>query len=294
MSVSAPQEVVARKVMGADEPARPRRLTGTSVLVGGFLILTCLAMLSPIVWTAASVTKPTDVAFLNPPVFTWQPTLDTFVDLWQTTNFYQYVINTLVVAVISTVFALVLGLPCRVRPIACPGLDLDGAAHRGPDLSSTAPLRGGPSHVRPGASGRPLRHAVRSRAGPCGHQPAVHHMAATQLLRRHPDHPRRGSHDGRLFALSDPAARDDSVDGAGYLTAGIFVFLFAFQEYLTATILTDVNARTVPVFIATQLGQTLPMLQQAGAAAVLCHDCLPSLSRSSPRSTSSPDSVPAP
>ena len=57
--------------------------------------------------------------------------------------------------------------------------------------------------------------------------------------------------------------------GPGILTAGIFVFLFAFQEYLTATILTDVNARTVPVFIATQLGQTLPMLQQAGAAAVL-------------------------
>ena len=57
--------------------------------------------------------------------------------------------------------------------------------------------------------------------------------------------------------------------GPGILTAGIFVFLFAFQEYLTATILTDVNARTVPVFIATQLGQTLPMLQQAGAAAIL-------------------------
>ena len=57
--------------------------------------------------------------------------------------------------------------------------------------------------------------------------------------------------------------------GPGILTAGIFVFLFAFQEYLTATVLTDVNAKTVPVFIATQLGQTLPMLQQAGAAAVL-------------------------
>ena len=57
--------------------------------------------------------------------------------------------------------------------------------------------------------------------------------------------------------------------GPGILTAGIFVFLFAFQEYLTALILTDVNAKTVPVFIATQLGQTLPMLQQAGAAAML-------------------------
>jgi multiple sugar transport system permease protein len=57
--------------------------------------------------------------------------------------------------------------------------------------------------------------------------------------------------------------------GPGILTAGIFMFLFAFQEYLTALVLTDVNARTVPVFIATQLGQTLPMLQQAGAASMI-------------------------
>jgi multiple sugar transport system permease protein len=91
----------------------------------------------------------------------------------------------------------------------------------------------------------------------------------------------------RNFFAEIPASRDEAamIDGCtrismlrkvmiplmgpGILTAGIFVFLFAFQEYLTATILTDVNARTVPVFIATQLGQTLPMLQQAGAAAVL-------------------------
>ena len=53
------------------------------------------------------------------------------------------------------------------------------------------------------------------------------------------------------------------------LTAGIFVFLFAFQEYLTAAVLTDTTSKTVPVFIATQLGQTLPMLQQAGAASML-------------------------
>jgi multiple sugar transport system permease protein len=57
--------------------------------------------------------------------------------------------------------------------------------------------------------------------------------------------------------------------GPGILTAGIFMFLFAFQEYLTALVLTDVKAPTVPVFIATQLGQTLPMLQQAGAASML-------------------------
>ena len=57
--------------------------------------------------------------------------------------------------------------------------------------------------------------------------------------------------------------------GPGILTAGIFVFLFAFQEYLTAAVLTDVNAKTVPVFIATQIGQNLPLLQQASAATIL-------------------------
>jgi multiple sugar transport system permease protein len=57
--------------------------------------------------------------------------------------------------------------------------------------------------------------------------------------------------------------------GPGILTAGIFVFLFAFQEYLTAAVLTDTTSKTVPVFIATQLGQNLPLLQQASAATVL-------------------------
>ena len=57
--------------------------------------------------------------------------------------------------------------------------------------------------------------------------------------------------------------------GPGILTAGIFVFLFAFQEYLTAAVLTDISAKTVPVFIATQIGQNLPLLQQASAATVL-------------------------
>ncbi|GAA1180578.1 ABC-type glycerol-3-phosphate transport system permease component [Nesterenkonia xinjiangensis] len=57
--------------------------------------------------------------------------------------------------------------------------------------------------------------------------------------------------------------------GPGILTAGVFMFLFAFQEYLTPLILTDSQAMTVPLFIASQLGQTLPMLQQVGAASIL-------------------------
>lgn len=270
MSVSATEDVTARYTTPAQEaPRRPRRLTGTSVLVGGFLLLTCLAMLSPILWTAASVTKPTDVAFLNPPVFTWQPTLDTFVDLWQTTNFYQYVINTLVVAVISTALALVLGLPAAYALSRAPGwistvLLIVALIFRAlPRFAVVLPMYDLARSVGLYDTTFALALAL----------VAINQPFTIWLLRNFFAEIPESLDEA---AMMDGCSRFQALRrvmiplmGPGILTAGIFVFLFAFQEYLTATILTDVNARTVPVFIATQLGQTLPMLQQAGAAAVL-------------------------
>jgi multiple sugar transport system permease protein len=269
MSVSATQDVIAERITAPRESPRKRRLFGTSVLVGGFLILTCLAMLSPILWTAASVSKPTDVAFLNPPVFTWQPTFDTFVDLWQTTNFYQYVINTVVVAVISTVFALVLGLPAAYALSRAPGwistvLLIVALIFRAlPRFAVVLPMYDLARAV--GLYDTPFALALAL--------VAINQPFTIWLLRNFfADIPETLDE----AAMMDGCTRFQVLRrvmiplmGPGILTAGIFVFLFAFQEYLTATILTDVNARTVPVFIATQLGQTLPMLQQAGAAAVL-------------------------
>ncbi|MCO5578378.1 hypothetical protein L7F22_032219 [Adiantum nelumboides] len=101
-------------------PAR-RRPRGRTVLVGGLLLVICWVMLSPVLWTAMSVTKPTDVAFLDPPVFTWEPTFTAFVDLWQTTEFYRYLLNTLVVALISTVIALLIGIPAAYALSRYPG-----------------------------------------------------------------------------------------------------------------------------------------------------------------------------
>ena len=50
-------------------------------------------------------------AFSNPPVFFYQPSLQAFVDLWPTTNFAQYLLNTVVVAIASVIVALVVGAP---------------------------------------------------------------------------------------------------------------------------------------------------------------------------------------
>jgi multiple sugar transport system permease protein len=246
-----------------------RRISPRAVILAMLLFLVCFTMLAPILWTAATVSKPTSVAFLDPPTFTWTPTLNAFVDLWETTNFYKYLANTLVVAVISTVFALVIGIPAAYALSRCPGwvsaaLLVMALVFRAlPRLTVVLPMYD---------LSRSLGVYDTTFAVAAG-LVAINQPFSIWLLRN--------------FFAEIPESLDEAamLDGCsrfqvlrrvmlplmapGILTAGVFVFLFAFQEYLTALILTDVNARTVPVFIATQLGQTLPMLQQAGAAAML-------------------------
>jgi multiple sugar transport system permease protein len=197
-----------------------------------------------------------------------KPTMTAFVDLWQTTDFYKYLINTVVVAVISTIAALVIGLPAAYALSRFPGwvsavlLVLALIFRALPRFAVVLPMYEMTKAVGIYDTTYALALALI----------AINQPFTVWLLRN-------------FFAeipdTLDEAAMIDGCTrlqvlrrvliplmGPGILTAGIFVFLFAFQEYLTALILTDVNAKTVPVFIATQLGQTLAMLQQAGAAAM--------------------------
>jgi multiple sugar transport system permease protein len=267
MSTIAKPEATPR----ATEPAPPpaRRRSGTSYVIGAVLVLICLAMLSPVLWTAMTVTKSPDVAFLNPPQFVYEPSLTSFIDLWQTTLFYQYLINTVVVAVLSTIAALVIGIPAAYALSRYPGwmsvvLLIAALVFRAlPRFAVVLPMY----DISRALGIYDTTFAVAAALV------AINQPFTIWLLR---------NFFAEIPKELDEAAMIDGCSrfttlwrvmvplmGPGILTAGIFVFLFAFQEYLTATILTDVAARTVPVFIATQLGQTLPMLQQAGAAAML-------------------------
>jgi multiple sugar transport system permease protein len=251
---------------------RPRPRSGRRsfwIVAGLFLFVTCLMMIAPFIWTAMSVTKPTDVAFANPPVFFYEPTLRAFVDLWETTYFAQYLGNTLIVAVISTVIALIIGIPAAYALSRFPGyvsallLILALIFRALPRFSVVLPMYDISRALGIYDTTYALAIAL----------VAINQPFSIWLLRN--------------FFAEIPQSLDEAamIDGCtrismlrkvmiplmgpGILTAGIFVFLFAFQEYLTAAILTDTASKTVPVFITTQLGQTLPMLQQAGAAAML-------------------------
>ena len=257
------------QVINAAPTARRRRPVASRISAI-LLILTAVVMLAPFIWTALSVTKPTDVAFANPPVLTgYTPTLQAFADLWETTYFAQYLINTIVVAVLSTIVALVLGIPAAYALSRFPGyvsaiLLLLALVFRSlPRFSVVLPMYEISKSLGIYDTTFALAAAL----------VAINQPFSIWLLRN--------------FFAEIPKELDEAamIDGCtrlgtlrrvmiplmkpGILTAGIFVFLFAFQEYLTALVLTDTSSKTVPVFITTQLGQTLPMLQQAGAAAML-------------------------
>lgn len=264
-TITAPTGVQVRKAASA----RRRRL-GSSRMVAVVLLLTSVVMLAPFIWTALSVTKPTDVAFANPPVLTgYTPTFQAFVDLWETTYFAQYLVNTMAVAVMSTIVALVIGIPAAYALSRFPGyvsaiLLLLALVFRSlPRFSVVLPMY----EISRALGIYDTTFALAAALV------AINQPFSIWLLRN--------------FFAEIPKELDEAamIDGCtrlgvlrrvmiplmrpGILTAGIFVFLFAFQEYLTALVLTDTSSKTVPVFITTQLGQTLPMLQQAGAAAML-------------------------
>ncbi|WP_282847424.1 carbohydrate ABC transporter permease [Microbacterium oxydans] len=264
-------ELSTRAIVTTGAPKRRRRSTGrTPVITGLLLAILCIVMLSPFIWMTLSVTKPTDVAFANPPVlWDYQPTLQAFVDLWETTYFADYLVNTVVVAIVSTVIALVIGIPAAYALSRFPSyvsallLVLALIFRALPRFAVVLPMYDISRALGIYDTTFALAIAL----------VAINQPFTIWLLRNFfAEIPRELDE----AAMIDGCTRIGMLRrvmiplmGPGILTAGIFVFLFAFQEYLTALVLTDTSSKTVPVFIATQLGQTLPMLQQAGAASML-------------------------
>jgi multiple sugar transport system permease protein len=263
---SAPSGVAVEVERRRPSSGRSRR---TSMISGIVLTVVCVLMVFPFLWAALSSAKPTDVAFANPPVFRFTPTLQPYVDLWQTTDFYLYLINTLVVAVISTLVALAVGIPCayalsRYTGVASIVLLVLALIFRAlPRFAVVLPMY----DISQTLGIYDTTYAM------AGALIVINQPFTIWLLRNFfADIPKELDE----AAMVDGCTRFGVLRrimvplmGPGILTAGIFVFLFAFQEYLTAAVLTDTSSKTVPVFIATQLGQNLPLLQQASAATVL-------------------------
>jgi len=254
--------------VAAPSVATGRRRRGGAVIL---LVLAAISfvVLTPFIWTTMAATKPTSEAFANPPVFAYAPTLEAFTALWQETNFAQYLVNTTLVAAASVVIALCVGAPAAYALSRYSGnvgallLVLALVFRALPRFAVALPFYQFARQL--GIYDTKLALIVAL--------VALNQPFTIWLLR---NFFREIPNELDEAAMVDGCTRFQTlwrvilpIMGPGLVTAGIFTFLFAFQEYLVAVVLTDVNSKTIPVFIATQIGQNLPLLQQASAATVL-------------------------
>lgn len=218
------------------------------------LVVICFVMMTPFIWAGLTAIKPFQDAFQNPPVWIFQPQFDAFVKLWEATNFAEILLNTTIVAVGSVILSLILGAPAayalarftgRIGPIL---LILAVVFRALPRFAVVLPF-----YEASRATG-----LYDTNIGLIIVFVAINMPFLLLLLVG--------------FFRDIPVELDESamVDGCsrikafrkvilpltgpGLVTAGIFSFLLAFQEYLVPLTLTQNSATTIPVFVAAQSG----------------------------------------
>ena len=259
----------ARSARRSPVTVRLNRERRATIMVTLALIVVTFIMMMPMLWTFMASTKITRVAFANPPQFLYQPTLRAFGRLWQNTEFVQYLVNTVVIGLMTVVATLAVAAPASFALARYGG-------------RSSAAILGFALLVRaiPGFAIALPFYQMATAFGVYDTKlalvlafVAVDQPFTIWLLRN-------------FFAAIPPELDEAAmIDGCsrwgaffrvilpvttpGLAVAGMLTFLLAFQSFLLPVVLTSINATTVPVFLATQIGQSLPQLQQAAAAIVL-------------------------
>lgn len=75
------------------------------------IAVVALVILMPIAWMVLSSFKPSAEVTAYPPTLWFSPTLDNYRQLFETTPFAQYTLNSLVITLGSTAIGIVLGVP---------------------------------------------------------------------------------------------------------------------------------------------------------------------------------------
>lgn len=265
----------ARIEAAASVAAKPRaaRISRANrqatVIVTLAMACVCLVMLTPSIWTLMAATKPQRDAFANPPHFTYTLSGRAFGRLFHNTEFLRYVLNTAEVGLMTVVITLAIAAP------AAYALARYGGTPSAAILAFALLVRATPGF----AIALPF-YQMANRFGIYDTKfaltmalVAVDQPFTIWLLRN--------------FFAAVPSELDEAalIDGCsrwgafrrvilpvvtpGLVTAGILTFLLAFQSYLLPVVLTGPKSLTAPVFLATQIGQALPQLQQASAGVIV-------------------------
>ena len=236
------------------QPAKGPASGGDSWFAMWIMVGIAFLVLTPFMWAGLTAIKPFAEAFQNPPVWNFTPQFDSFVQLWQGTNFAQVLGNTTIVAVLSTIVSLLIGAPAayafaryagRIGPIL---LVLALVFRALPRFAVVLPFYQASRAL--GIYDTKLALVI---AFVAVNMPFLL-LLLTGFFRELPvELDESAMIDGctRLQAFRKIIV---PLSGPGLVAAGLFAFLLAFQEYLVALTLTQNNAVTIPVFVAAQSG----------------------------------------
>lgn len=236
------------------QPTRGPAGGGDSLTAFWIMVAVAVLVLTPFIWAGLTAVKPFADAFQNPPVWSFTPQFDSFVQLWRETNFAQVLGNTAIVAVASTVVSLLVGAPAayafaRYRGRIGPILLVLALVFRAlPRFAVVLPFYEASRAL--GIYDTKIALVV---AFVAVNMPFLL-LLLTGFFRELPlELDESAMIDGctRLQAFRRVIV---PLSGPGLVAAGLFAFLLAFQEYLVALTLTQNNAVTIPVFVAAQSG----------------------------------------
>jgi multiple sugar transport system permease protein len=88
-----------------------RRSRRASLLVYVLAILAVVVFMFPIAWLLLTSIKPSNQTFAYPPVLVFEPTLDSYTQVFGQSDFPRYLLNSVIVGTLATVVALALALP---------------------------------------------------------------------------------------------------------------------------------------------------------------------------------------
>lgn len=227
---------------------------GTSWLAFWAMVVIAILMMAPFIWAGLTAVKPFSDAFQNPPVWSFKPQFSAFTELWKGTAFAKVLVNTTVVAVASVVVSLLVGAPAayafaRYGGRIGPTLLVLALVFRAlPRFAVVLPF-----YEASRALGIYDTNLALVVAFVAVNMPFML-LLLTGFFRELPvDLDEAAMIDGctRLQAFRRVIV---PLSGPGLITAGMFAFLLAFQEYLVALTLTQNDAVTIPVFVASQSG----------------------------------------
>ncbi|WP_193317926.1 MULTISPECIES: carbohydrate ABC transporter permease [Streptomyces] len=253
---------------------RPRRRRSTDNPPGSgvsfvVMCLITLLMMTPFLWAGLTAVKPFVDAFRSPPVWTFTPQFDAFEQLWKGSTFAETLLNTAWVAALSVVVSLIVGAPAayafaRYRGRIGPALLVLALIFRAlPRFAVVLPF-----YQVSRSTGLYDTDIALVIAFVAVNMPFTL-LLLTGFFRDLPEELDEAAMVDGCTRLQTFRRVILPVAGPGLVTAGLFAFLLAFQEYLIALTLTQNDAVTIPVFVAAQSGADDTSMYQVLAACSL-------------------------